>query len=56
MYPVEEIYPENDTNLALILECVKRNHGATGHCLYTAHQPIKTFSNGFLNNAETQER
>ncbi len=53
MYPVEEIYPENDTSLVLIHECVKRNHGATGHCLYTAHQPIKIFSNGFPKNIET---
>jgi len=27
MYPWEEIDPENDTSLALIHECVKRNHG-----------------------------
>jgi glutathione synthase len=27
MYPWEEIDPENDTSLALIKECVKRNHG-----------------------------
>ena len=27
MYPWEEIQPENDTSLALIHECVKRNHG-----------------------------
>lgn len=27
MYPWEEIDPENDTTLALIKECVKRNHG-----------------------------
>ena len=27
MYPWEKIDPENDTSLALIKECVKRNHG-----------------------------
>ena len=27
MYPWEEIDPENDTSLALIHECLKRNHG-----------------------------
>ncbi|MBT8312678.1 MAG: glutathione synthase [Flavobacteriaceae bacterium] len=27
MYPWEQIDPENDTSLALIHECVKRNHG-----------------------------
>ncbi|MEK6153741.1 glutathione synthase [Flavobacteriaceae bacterium 3-367] len=27
MYPWEEVDPENDTSLALIHECVKRNHG-----------------------------
>jgi len=27
MYPWEDIDPENDTSLALIKECVKRNHG-----------------------------
>ena len=27
MYPWDEIDPENDTSLALIKECVKRNHG-----------------------------
>lgn len=27
MYPWEEIDPDNDTSLALIKECVKRNHG-----------------------------
>ncbi|BAO77282.1 glutathione synthase [Winogradskyella sp. PG-2] len=27
MYPWEDIDPENDTSLALIRECVKRNHG-----------------------------
>ncbi|NAS13150.1 glutathione synthase [Poritiphilus flavus] len=27
MYPWEDIDPENDTSLALIHECVKRNHG-----------------------------
>lgn len=31
MYPWEDIDPENDTSLALIKECVKRNHGV-GMC------------------------
>lgn len=29
MYPWEQIDTENDTSLALIKECVKRNHGVT---------------------------
>lgn len=27
MYPWDQIDPENDTTLALIRECVRRNHG-----------------------------